>query len=352
MTMLAAQLMGARELRVSELADPEANDGEAVLEVAACGICGSDLHAYRSFTLARAGRVLGHEFSGVVIDAPNVEGVAVGSRVVVRPQMPCHKCAMCLAGQWHLCVRGVDGIIGYGYDGGFAERVLIPAPVVGETIFSLPAGVDDRGGALVEPLSVGLHAAKQAGDISDAVVLVLGAGMIGLAATQFLRLRGARTILVSDPSARRRDAAALLGADLVIDPANERGEGSLRQLSAPGGEFGPIDVVIDCAGAEQALVGALRAVRPLGTLVLCALYGEPVPVPIDWIVGKELSVKGAFAYVDEFPEVIAALAAGHIDPGMFVSHEFPLAEIEVAFQAQLNSAASLKVLVCPKATNA
>ena len=296
---------------------------------------------------ALSGRVLGHEFAGRVLSTRDVSGVEVGDRIVIRPQIPCHECAMCRAGQFHLCIRGTAGIVGYGYDGGFAERVLIPKATLDETVYLLPDSVEDRGGALVEPLAVGLHAVKQAGEVAGSVVLVLGAGMIGLAATQFLRLRGAGTVIVADPSDLRRNAATLLGADLVIDPTTEMPSHAAARVTA--GVPGPtwVDAVIDCAGSPDALNDAMRALRPLGTLVMCALYTKKVPIAPDWIVGKELRVRGSFAYLEEFPEVIAALAAGHVDPSLFISHEVPLSNIEQAFRTQQDPSASLKVLVRP-----
>jgi threonine dehydrogenase-like Zn-dependent dehydrogenase len=336
--VLAAQLVGVQDIRVGELAEPEPAPGQLVVEVAVCGICGFDLDTYREPVSAPRGRVLGHEFSGTVLSAPDVAGVDVGDRVVVRPQIPCRVCDRCAAGQFHLCVRGPAGMIGFGYDGGFAERVLVPTAARDETVFLLPRTIDDLGGALIEPLSVGLRAVKQAGEVADATVLVLGAGMIGLAVTQFLRLRGAGTIVVADSSARRRDAALLLGADQVVDPLVRRVHRAVD---------GAIDVIIDCEGASDALNDGLRGVRPLGTIVLCAAYRDKAPIAANSVVGKELAVRGSFAYLAEFPEVIAALAAGHIDPSLFVSHELALTDIQQAFRTQLDAACSLKVLVRP-----
>jgi threonine dehydrogenase-like Zn-dependent dehydrogenase len=351
--MLAARYDAPGELSLTDLPDPVAGDGELVLEVAACGICGSDLHAFRSTFLAKPGQVMGHEFSGLVLDAPGVSGVAVGDRVAVRPQQPCGECAQCRAGQIQLCERGPAGIIGYGPAGAFAERVLIPRAVTDETVFVLPDTIDDRGGALAEPLAVALRAVKQAGSVSGAVVLVLGAGMIGLGVTQFLRLNGAGTIIVSDPSPRRRDAAQILGADVVVDPLQVKTVDAVREVTGagPGGVGARADVVIDCAGVGEALADGLAAARGGATMVLCAVYAHRVPVRPDWIVSKELTVRGSFAYAHEFREVIAALAAGHVDPQLFISHELPLERISEAFRTQADPTASLKVLVRPQPRN-
>ncbi len=348
--MLAARYDGPGRLSLAELPEPEAGPGEVVVQVAACGICGSDLHAYRSSSFGlQPGQVMGHEFSGTVLQAPGVTGITVGDHVAVRPQQPCGACSSCLAGHVQLCERGLAGIIGYGPAGGFAERALIPNVVSDETVFVLPATIDDRAGALIEPLAVALRAVKQAGDVTGAVALVCGGGMIGLGVAQFLRLNGASTIIVADPSARRRDAALILGADVAVDPGERRIVDAVADVTGPGagGAGARADVVVDCAGADDTLGEGIAAARPGATVVACAIYGKRVSLRPDWIVSKELVVRGSFAYNNEFREVIAALAAGHIDPALFISHEFPLERIEDAFQTQSDPHASLKVLVRP-----
>jgi threonine dehydrogenase-like Zn-dependent dehydrogenase len=348
--MLAARLDGPEALSLVALPAPVAQRGQAVVRVTACGICGTDLHAYRSMFAVAPGQVLGHEISGIVLDAPGVEGISGGERVAIRPQWPCHECAECRAGRTHLCEAGTSNIIGYGSDGGFAELVLVPRAQLDESLFVLPPTVEDRGGALVEPLAVGLRAVKQAGaDVVGGTALVLGAGMIGLASTQFLRLSGAAAIVVADPSPRRREAALLLGADVVVDPLVDDTVAAVRELTGPGARGGGAraDVVIDCAGVPAALTDGLRAVRAAGTLVLCAIYGRKVPLRPDAIVAKELTVRGSFAYAGEFREVVAALKAGHVDPSLYISHELPLERIAEAFRTQADPHASLKVLVRP-----
>jgi 2-desacetyl-2-hydroxyethyl bacteriochlorophyllide A dehydrogenase len=332
----AARWDGPGELTVVDLPEPQPEDGQVVVEVSACGICGSDLHAYRHAFLAHPGQVLGHEFSGRVVAAPGIPDIAIGDRVTVRPQIPCGRCTACRAGQ-----------------GAFAERVLIPRAVRGETVFVLPPSIDDLAGALVEPLAVGLRAVKQAGDVVGATALVLGAGMIGLAVTQFLRLNGAETIIVADPSSRRCDAAQILGADLVVDPLRDSTVTAVQAITGrgPANVGARADVVIDCAGSPTALGDGLAAARAGGTVVLCAVYADKVPVRPDWIVSKELNVRGSFGYGDEFREVLAALEAGHVDPSMFISHQLPLERIAEAFRTQSDPNGSLKVLVCPGAGN-
>ena len=204
--MRAAVWFGPGELRVVDREAPEAAPGQAVVEVAACGVCGSDLHSFAHGLAVKPGNVLGHEFSGRVVEAPGVEGLAVGDRVTVRPLLPCGECDRCRAGRLQLCEGRRDRDIGYGSPGAFAERVLVPDAIVGRTVFRLPDAVDDVAGALVEPVAVALHAVGVARAGSDDVVLVSGAGTIGLTVTALLaarRRRHARGRRAVRPAARR-----------------------------------------------------------------------------------------------------------------------------------------------------
>jgi 2-desacetyl-2-hydroxyethyl bacteriochlorophyllide A dehydrogenase len=334
--MLAARWEGIESLRVVELPDPEAEDGQVVIEVIDCGICGSDLHSYRHGFAVEPHQVLGHEFVGTVVEAPGVDGIEIGQRVTVRPLIPCGECASCRRGETQRCEAGLGQSIGYGRPGAFAEKVLVPKAVVGEVILPVPDEIDDHSAAMIEPLAVALHAVHQAEAQAGQTAIVIGAGPIGLGVVAFLRRARLGMVIVSDPSAKRREAAAVLGADLVVDPRQEE----LRRA-------GRADVVVDCAGVVGALRDALRCARPGGTVVLCAMYATNVDFRPDTVTMKELTLRGAIGYKQEFPEVIATLAKGEIDVTALVSHELPLAEIEEAFRIQSDPELSLKVLVKP-----
>jgi 2-desacetyl-2-hydroxyethyl bacteriochlorophyllide A dehydrogenase len=327
----AVQYNAPESLELVELEEPHAEAGQVVVEVATCGICGSDLHSYSHGIAASPGQVLGHEFSGRVVEAPGVDGIAEGDRVTVRPLLPCGECARCREGHIHLCEAGHS------------------MNIAGVTVFPLPDSIPDRGGALVEPLSVGLRVVRRAGSLDGAVTLVLGAGMIGLAATRFAKLRGAGTLIVADPSPVRRAAAEALGADRTIDPIATKITDVVREITGPGG-YGlgaRADVIIDCAGSPEAFAEGLKSVRHGGTMALTAMYNRKIEVNPSRIVEKELTIRGSFAYDDEFPMVIDAIDRGDVDPALFISHEYGLDEYEQAFRTQLDRDVSLKVLVSP-----
>jgi 2-desacetyl-2-hydroxyethyl bacteriochlorophyllide A dehydrogenase len=347
--MRAAAWTASRMIELVERDEPSASDGEAVVQVSACGICGSDLHSFETGLAIAPGQVLGHEFCGEIVSAPGVAGVRPGDRVAVRPLIPCGACERCRAGELQLC-EGVHGNdIGYGSPGAMAERVLVPKAVLGETLFRLPDQVDDAAGALVEPLAVALHVVNLARIEADDVVLVLGAGPIGLAVTRLARLAGARTVAVAEMSPRRREQARAVGADLVIDPAEEDVTKAMRAITGPGG-YGlgaRVDVVFECAGSEAALATALKSVRQGGRIMLSGIFGGRVSVHLDRIVEKEVRMQGSVAYRDEFGAVVDLLAEGTLRSDQFVSHTFGLDEVGEAFAIQQDASASLKVQIRP-----
>ncbi len=351
-TIRAAEWRAKEDVVVVDRELPEPADGQALLEVVHCGICGSDLHSYRHGFAVQPGQVLGHELSARVLAAPGVDGLAVGDRVTVRPLIPCGTCDQCRRGAPQLCADGLTQSIGYGAAGGFAQRVLVPRAVVGETVFPLPDNVSDRAGALAEPLAVAFRAvglAVEGGLLAGGTVLVSGAGPIGLGAVAALRLAGAETIVVADPSPFRRARAERLGATVTIDPLADDVVRTVRRITGPGvrGRGGKAVAAIDCAGAPGTLKACIESCGPGGVVVIAAVGNPPVEIRPDWLVERELVLRGSYGYADEFPRVIAALASGAIDAEALISHELPLERIDEAFRVQLDASASAKVLVTP-----
>ena len=248
----------------------------------------------------------------------------------------------------HLCEAGRGLDIGYGVSGAFADRVLVPRALVGQTIFKLPDTVSDRAGALVEPLAVALRATRLGEPAPGDVAVVFGLGIIGLGAVHWLKSMGASTVVAADPSELRRERARELGADVVVDPVSESTVAAVAEITGPGlyGAGARADVVLECSGAPPAFADAIRVARSGATLVIAALYKHKVEFRPDWLVEKELTVRGSFGYRDEFPAVIAELERGRIDADGLISHTFPLERIQEAF-AGANAAKSLKVTVVP-----
>lgn len=345
--MRAAVWRAPCDVAPEELDAPVAGPGDVLIRVEHCGICGSDLHSYAHGMNARPGQVLGHELAGTVLEAPGVAGVAAGDLVTVRPLIPCGRCDACRRGDVQVCEAGMRGNVGYGIRGGMAERMVLPGAVAGRTVFGLPPGVGTRAGALVEPLAVALHAVRVADPAPDGVAVVLGGGTIGLGVVRFLALRGVAAVVLVEPSARRRAAGLHQGADVVLDPDGDDVEAAVREATGSRGRTPGADVVLDCAGAAGTLASGVGLLRSRGRLVACAIFAGDVVLPANLVVGRELELCGALGYRDEFPDVLAELAAGRIDAEALVSHEFGLEDVGAAFAAALDREGSLKVLLAP-----
>jgi len=329
-TQFVSRLTDGGTFEIAEAPIPVAGDDGIVVAVSSCGVCGSDLGIVRS-SANFAGKTLGHEFSGrVVAVGKAVRGISEGDRVTANPM--------------------VD-LIGLGRNpGAFAQYLRIPSPVLGRNVFKLPDTIDDDSGALVEPLTVGLHAVNRSGVKSGEKVAIFGAGPIGLCVLAALRARGVDGILSIDPSPKRRTFAQAMGASAVHDPATG---GSVGFVAS---HFGSVpfpyekeavaqaDVVFDCAGVQAVLDEAVTALGHGGRLVLVADPHE-IAVPARLVMLHELSVIGAVGYEDEFEEAIGMLASGALDLSPLVTHRYPLERIEDAFAMQSNAAEAGKVLV-------
>jgi 2-desacetyl-2-hydroxyethyl bacteriochlorophyllide A dehydrogenase len=334
--MRAGVFRGIGQVPIEDVPDPRPGPRDVVLDVKACGICGSDLHTYVAAQLASVGQVMGHEFSGEVAEiGGEVEGIVVGDRVTGPPIQPCGECAACRAGRRHLCETWTTRSIAYGLPGAFAERVRIPDATLGDNVFKLPDPMTFEDGALVEPLAVGLHAVGRADTGPGDVALVLGLGTIGLQVAQVLLARGLTDVIGADLSALRHSVAEELGVTAV----------SGDELAAAAGGR-PIDVVFEATGAPALVQGAMELVRPAGTVVLIALYEEPAQIVPTLAVQKELTVRGSAIFTPgEFEEAVELLAAGKVRGRPLITHRLALEDLGEAFEAQLDKHAAIKVMI-------
>jgi (R,R)-butanediol dehydrogenase/meso-butanediol dehydrogenase/diacetyl reductase len=315
---------------VDQVADPTPEPGQLIVRVTACGICGSDLKARPAMPL---GTIMGHEFCGEVVAVG--AGVSApwreGARAAVLPVMSCGDCPWCRAGEVAHCA--VARLIGLGGSpGGFAEFVAVSA----DLSFALPRSLPEAHGALVEPFAVGLHTARVAGITSGDSVLILGAGPVGLTTAQWAGVLGAKEVVVSDPTAYRRELSARFGATRVIDPSNdELGQG--------------FDVVIDCVGKPGLLDKCVAAAVTKGRVVVAGVCAEPDPYLPVLALLKELTISFSVYYrPEEFEFVINAFETGRIDPDPLVSRIVGLEQLDSAFAALGGTATDSKILVDPR----
>jgi (R,R)-butanediol dehydrogenase / meso-butanediol dehydrogenase / diacetyl reductase len=332
--MQAVKVGEDRRLVAVDCPAPEPGPGQALVEVAYCGICGSDLHFRDVPELFPAGTVPGHEFSGrIVAVGDGVDGWSAGERVCVLPFGQCGECATCRAGNEQVCPHAVsDGVgLGTGRPGAYAGLVVVDERM----LFSLPDSVDDRAGTLVEPLAVAIRAVDLAEVTADETVLVLGAGPIGLLTALVLAHRGVERAAVCSRNPARSERAAALGLSTI----------SIEEVpdSSPA-------CVFECAGTPAATQLGVQALRPLGRLLLVGLALAPLDLAAPPIVLKELSIRGVIAYQRaQFQAAIDMLAAGAIPVDELITEVVPLAEAEEAFRSlTARGTDKLKILIDPR----
>ncbi|TLQ48513.1 zinc-binding dehydrogenase [Streptomyces marianii] len=321
--MKAAVLTDRRTIVHQDTAAPEHGPGELLVRVDATGICGSDLAAYRgTHPYKTAPAVLGHEFSGTVVAVGDeVTGFAAGDRVCSAAFSHCDACAECLNGAPHLCTRKLN-LSHLDWTGSFAELVVLRPNMA----HRLPPGLHPVAGALVEPLSIGLHAVRLVGAGAGRGILVLGSGTIGLSCLVAARQLGHAAVACVDIGPEKGGLARGLGADAYVDA--REGDPVPEALKALGG---PADVVVIAAGYPGVTDQALRAVRPGGDIVIVSYFEDRHPVDLNTIVGREVTVHGsALSTPRDFTEVIEGLAAGTPDVLPMVTHHFALADAEAA----------------------
>ena len=342
--MKAAVFRGVQDMQVEDVEAPKADAGDVIVAVTQCGICGSDLHTYLHGSFVEPGQVMGHEFVGEVVETGDaVKGIAVGDRVTASPLQPCNECARCAEGRYNLCGKAWTQGIAYGKPGAFAELVRIPGAISGQNIFPLGDDVSDDAGALTEPLAVAVHAVKLAEPVAGATAVVLGLGTIGQQVVQALRAAGAGRVIGVDISQLRLEAAGTLGAEALDGSAGL--EGVLASALSDGEE---IDMVFECSGVPALANTALEQVRAGGTIVVLALYDDPVTFNPTVLVQKEIRLQGSIAYTGEdFADAVELLRSGKAQATPLITQRAALDDIGEAFEVQLQKDRSLKVVVIP-----
>ncbi|MFB8190643.1 2,3-butanediol dehydrogenase [Microbacterium sp. NPDC055988] len=346
--MKAALFHAKEDLRIEEVPEPTPGPGQVKLRNAYAGICGSDLHVYYSpeaagldlehphpVTGATLPQILGHEFSGTVVElGEGVSDIAVGDRVAVWPIYYCGECPACRRGMFNACQTiGFHGLSSDG--GGMAEFTTVDAT----KLHVLPENVDLRMGALVEPMSVAWHAVSRSGVEAGGTALIAGAGPIGIGVWFALRARGVERVLVSEPSAERRAIIAALGAT-VVDPVNEDLAATVATLTDGEG----VEVAFDAAGVGAAVSSSLANLVPGGRVVVVAIHERTMDFLPTQLVMAETEIAGALAYLPEdFDAVIEAMSRGAYDTTGWVQ-ETALENVVEAIHA-LRGGAGAKILV-------
>lgn len=319
----------------------EPGEGEIRVRVAYGGICGSDMHYFLNGgfgnTRMQGSMILGHEICGRV-DAVglNVDPARIGQTVAVNPSLACGACAQCQSDTPRFCadMRFMGSAMrNPPIEGGFREHVICTAdqgvPYVGNAL---------EEAALAEPLSVCLHALRQAPDLKGARVLITGFGPIGALCMLAARHAGAAKIVVTDVADASLDLARKLGADGAI---NTTISGALAAETAKQGAF---DVSLECSGHPSAIADTFAATRQKGTVVQVGMLGAETVAPLTQIVTKELNYRGTFRFDTEFAEAVNLIASRAIDVRPLISGYFPIDDAMAAFTLAQDRSRAMKVL--------
>jgi L-idonate 5-dehydrogenase len=332
---------GPKDLRVEEVTATPLGPHDVRVRIEAGGICGSDLHYYNhgGFGTIRLQEpmALGHEIAGTVDEVgSDVSLVSKGMRVAVNPSQPCNKCRYCRVGQHNQCLnmRFMGSAMRFPHvQGGFREGITVDE---GQAIPIAPT-MTMAEAAMAEPLAVCLHAARQAGSLLGAKVLVTGCGPIGTLAVVAARYAGASEIVATDVSPYPLSIARQVGATQTINVA-ENPQG----LAPYGQEKGTFDVLFEASGNEAALRSALDAIRPGGVIVQLGLGGD-MKLPMNSIVAKELQIRGTFRFDEEFQLAVDLMGKGLVDVKPLLTQMIPFEQAVDAFSLASDRSRAMKV---------
>ena len=352
--MLAARFYDQKDIRLEDVPVPRVKAPDDVLvQVAWCGICGTDLHEYvvgpivtpirpHPLTGATLPQTLGHEFSARVVEVgSDVVGVHVGDRVAVMPAIVCGRCHYCRRGLGHLCLKfACTGLSAE--TGGLAQFAVLKDYQVSP----LPDTVSDVDGAVVEPASVAAYGIDRAGVRGGDVVLITGAGPIGILSALYANAVGAATVVIAEPNPNRADLARAIDVGPVLDPSQEDFSDVIAELTDGVG----VDVVAECSGSTPGLSTALTSVRRRGAIVQTGLHTKPATLDGMALSEKDVSLIGSWCYlITDWPRIIRLIGSGKYPVGKAVTAQIPLRDVVTrGFDVLINPRGDqLKVLASP-----
>ena len=341
--MKAIVIHAPGDLRIDDFPEQDPGPDQVVVRISKGGICGSDLHYFRNGGFGavriREPMALGHEVSGVIAAiGENVTDLAIGDKVAVNPSKPCGHCKFCQEGRHELCLnmQFFGSAMRFPHaQGTFREKLLVDA----KQAIKVPQETPLEEAAFCEPLSVALHAVRQAGTLVDKRVLVTGSGTIGCLVVACARFAGATEIVVTDVVDSALAFASKAGADRTINVATD--PAALEAYNANNGYF---DAAFECSGTSSALGAIIEALAPLGTANLLGMGGD-VSIPVSRVVTKEIDVRGSFRFDREFSLAAELISKRAIDVRPLMTGIFPMKDAVAAFETATDKTKSLKVLI-------
>ncbi len=325
---------------------PEFGDTDVLIEVRACGICGSDVHGMDGSTGRRQPPVImGHEASGVIAEVGSqITGWKQGDRVTFDSTIYCGECWYCRRGEINLCDRRrVLGVScdDYRQHGAFADYVAVPARI----LYALADEVSYEEASMVEPLSVAVHAVEMTPVRLNDVAVVMGAGMIGLLIVQVLRVAGCGVIVTVDIDSRKLELAQKLGADAGLNPSECNVPGEVKKLTNDRGA----DLAFEVVGITETVKAAAESLRKGGCLTLVGNLSPSIDFPLQWVVTRQIQVQGSCASCGEYPVCLDLIAQRRVNVQPLISAIAPLEEGSLWFERLYKKEQDLmKVILKPQ----
>lgn len=338
--MKALVYQGPHQLALVEREIPVPKKGEVLLQVKACGICGSDVHGYLGITGRRLpGVAMGHEFSAVIAQVgEDVTKHKVGDRVIVQPINSCGQCEYCMQGNNNLCEhRELMGVMEV--QGAMAEYVCVPEKL----LIPMSDSCSFEVGALAEPFTVAYAAVDKISDYENKTVLIIGAGMIGLCILEMVKLKKPKMIIVSDLSDTRLARAKEMGADWIINPKVEDYEQVVSQIT----EGRMCDITIEAVGVEAAANQSIRTLKKGGTTIWAGLSQQDITINMHDVVVPQRTIIGSMNYThQDFEQTVELLEAGLLNTEGLITKRIPLEQAADLFvQIHEHPDDYLKVLI-------
>ena len=346
MKRLTAYLTGLSQIEVREDEIREPNEGEILVQIKAIGICGSDITYYQKGTggsgYVKYPHIPGHECAGVVYQVgKGIEEWKPGDRIAIEPGVPCGKCTYCLGGRYNLCKRlsfmSTAVVREYG-EGGMASFVIRPDKM----LYSLPDSMSFEQGAMLEPISVALHAFHQSGLRSGQSAAILGCGPIAGCIMQVLKASGIDDIYMTDVIESRTKVMKRLGAKDAYDTSRYQQEETENLLPQE------VDCVFDTTCSDKAINTSVKWLKKGGTIVLVGVPHGYYNLDMNAVFNKEARIHTSFRYVNTYDDAIAMISSGRLKPEELITHRFPLRDAVRAMElASSRDPSVLKIILNP-----
>jgi len=337
--MQQAIMIQPGQIKFREIPLPQLQPDEVLIQVKRIGICGSDIHVYHGLHPYTSYPVVqGHEVSGVIAQVgKQVKGLSEADRVVFMPQVTCGECYPCRHGMYHIC----DNLKVMGFQTNGAAQEYFP--VKAQMVLKLPEAVSLDHAALIEPISVAVHALSRFGDVMGKNVLVLGAGTIGNLVAQVAAASGAKRVMITDISEYKLEKARQCGLEYVVNPAQEDLDQAILKA------FGPdkADLILECVGVQDTITQAIASARKGSTIIVVGVFAKKPLVDLGLVQDRELSLIGTLMYQKkDYERAIELVSKGKLQLDQMVTHRFAFKDYLAAYETIESSGGKyMKVMI-------